>query len=268
MIPHLQTAHLDTASTAAQASDAFATAAASSSETVVIGWASTVEEVHEVQRLRYQVFSDELGVNLQGHDGLDEDQFDACAKHLFVRDVKSGQVVGTYRVLPRECTRDIGFYSAQEFDITAFASHQDKVLEVGRACVHKDHRNGGVLMALWKAVLQYTMTHGYEMILGCTSVPIAANAPSIADIEVMLQNSGAMSEEFKVAPRNPFDNNIQPAVDADVRMVLPPLFKGYLRLGAQVCGAPTYDPDFHTADFLTVLKLSHVSPRYAKHFNL
>lgn len=237
-------------------------------ESVVVGWASSIDEVREVQRLRYQVFSEELGVNLHGHDGLDEDQFDACAEHVFVRDAKTGQVVGTYRVLPRGCTSSVGFYSAQEFDISELLPHRERILEIGRACVHKDYRSGPALMALWKAILVYTVQNDYDMILGCTSVPISSTSPSVVDVHQMLIDSGAMSEEFKASPRNPFDHSLQPVVQADVKMVLPPLFKGYVRLGAQVCGAPTYDPDFHTADFLTVLHRANVAPRYAKHFDL
>lgn len=237
-------------------------------EAVVVAWASTPEEVREVQSLRYQVFSKELGVHLKGQEGLDEDQFDAYALHLYAREMRTGQVVGTYRVLTRECTSKVGFYSAQEFDISDFLPFQESILEVGRACVHKDYRNGTVLMALWKAVLEYTVAHQYQMILGCTSVPISSQTPSISDTQQLLQSSGAMSEDFRVIPRNPVDLSLQPPVDAGVPLVLPPLFKGYLRLGAQVCGAPTYDPDFHTADFLTILQLSKISPRYVKHFNL
>lgn len=237
-------------------------------ESVTVCWATTEAEVAEVQRLRYQVFADELGVHLSGHEGLDEDKFDPYAEHVYVRDNKTGQVVGTYRALTALGAEQCGWYSDQEFDISDLLRDSDKMLEVGRACVHKDYRNGTVLMTLWKAILQFAAKNKFEIILGCTSVPVGHNVPSVADIHQMLLETGAMSDEYSVTPRNPFTSEMQPEVDADVRKILPPLFKGYLRLGAKVCGAPTYDPDFHTADYLTTLRLANVSPRYVKHFDL
>ncbi len=237
-------------------------------ESISVAWASTAAEVEEVQRLRYQVFFEEMGVKLQGSDGLDEDKFDPYVEHVYIRDNKTGQVVGTYRALTPAAAKEIGMYADQEFDISDLLPQRDKMLEVGRACVHKDYRNGTVLMTLWKAILQFCAKNGFEMILGCTSVPVASNSPAIRDIQRLLEESGAMSDEFKVTPRTPFTDEMQPPVDPDVKVQVPPLFKGYLRLGAQVCGKPTFDPDFGTADYLTILKFSDVSPRYVKHFDL
>lgn len=235
---------------------------------VEVCWATTREEVEEVQRLRYEVFSNEMGVNLKGRDGLDEDKFDLYVEHLYVRDKHSGKVVGTYRALTPQAARQVGMYSDQEFDISDLLPQRDKILEVGRACVHKDHRNGIILMALWKAILQFSAKNQFEMILGCTSVPVLPSAPAIADIQCLLEEMGAMSDEFNVIPRMPFLDSMQPDVNTDVKLILPSLFKGYLRLGAQVCGKPTYDADFRTADYLTILRFSDVSPRYMKYFDL
>ncbi|WP_162845104.1 GNAT family N-acetyltransferase [Hydromonas duriensis] len=237
-------------------------------ESVTVCWATTQAEVEEVQRLRYQVFADELGVHLSGHKGLDEDKFDPYAEHVYVRDNKTGQVVGTYRALTALGAAQCGWYSDQEFDIRDLLRDSEKMLEVGRACVHKDYRNGTVLMTLWKAILQFAAKNQFELILGCTSVPVASHTPAIADIHQMLIEIEAMSDEYAVSPRNPFTAQMQPEVEQGVKRILPPLFKGYLRLGAKVCGEPTYDPDFQTADYLTVLRLSSVSPRYVKHFDL
>ena len=237
-------------------------------QSISVCWASTPDEIIEVQRLRYDVFADEMGVNLQGKDGLDIDKFDPYVEHVYVRDNTSGKVVGCYRALTPNAALQIGMYSEQEFDISYLLPQRAKILEVGRACVHKDYRTGTVLMSLWKAILQFSAKHGFEMILGCTSVPVAANSPAIRDIQRLLVDSGAMSDEFTVTPRAPFSQDMQPTVNAEVKMALPPLFKGYLRLGAKVCGTPTYDADFRTADYLTILKFADVSPRYLKHFDL
>lgn len=235
---------------------------------VEVCWATTREEVEEVQRLRYQVFSDEMGVDLYGRDGLDEDKFDPYVEHLYVRDKHSGKVVGTYRALTPQAAQQVGMYSDQEFDISDLLPQRDKMLEVGRACVHKDYRNGIVLMALWKAILQFSAKNQFEMILGCTSVPVSSHTPAISDIQRLLEDMGAMSDEFNVTPRAPFLDSMQPEVDSDVKLVLPSLFKGYLRLGAKICGKPTYDVAFRTADYLTVLKFADVAPRYVKYFDL
>ena len=237
-------------------------------ESVTVSWATTEAEVEEVQRLRYQVFSDELGVQLPGQNGLDEDKFDPYVEHVYVRDNKTGKVVGTYRALTPASANQIGLYADQEFDISDLLRDRDQLLEVGRACVHKDYRNGTVLMTLWKAILQFAAKNKFELILGCTSVPVSSNTPAISDIQQLLIDAGAMSDDYVVTPRNPLVGSMQPVVHADVKKVLPPLVKGYLRLGAKFCGEPSYDPDFHTADYLTILRLSSVSSRYVKHFVL
>ena len=237
-------------------------------ESVTVSWATTQAEVEEVQRLRYQVFSDELGVQLSGQNGLDEDKFDPYVEHVYVRDHKTGKVVGTYRALTPDSAAQIGLYADQEFDISDLLRDRDQLLEVGRACVHKDYRNGTVLMTLWKALLQFAAKNKFELILGCTSVPVSSNTPAIADIQQLLIDAGAMSHDYVVKPRNPLTDAMQPTVHADVKKALPPLVKGYLRLGAKFCGEPSYDPDFQTADYLTILRLSSVSSRYVKHFDL
>ena len=104
--------------------------------------------------------------------------------------------------------------------------------------------------------------------MGCTSVPIGAHAPAIADVKELLKESGAFTERFHITPHIPFTPEQQTAVHPDVKVVLPALFKGYVRLGGKVCGEPAYDADFHCADFFTYLRMDDVSRKYARHFEV
>ena len=235
-----------------------------------VHWAQTTAEIEEVQRLRYNVFADELGVKLQGEHGLDRDQFDAYSRHLYVRDNQTGEVVGTYRIITPDVAQKTGWYTQQEFDISDLLQSDEAstLMEVGRACVHKDFRNGSVVLLLWKATLSFAKENGYTIIMGCTSVPIGANAPAINDVKELLKSSGAFTEQYHIAPHIPFTSAQQTPVNPDVKVVLPALFKGYVRLGGKVCGEPAYDADFHCADFFTYLRMDGVSRKYARHFEV
>lgn len=239
-----------------------------SAEPFSIHWAHTPQEVEEVQRLRYRVFAEELGVTLRGQDGIDCDRFDEHSRHLYVRNQLSGEVMGTYRVITAEVARDIGWYTAQEFDISAVLASGKNILEVGRACVHKDHRNGSVVLMLWKAILQYAQQNGVDFIMGCTSVGNNRRSPAVNDVRNELVKVGAFSDRFSIQPLYPFTDQMQVAVDADVKVAIPALFKGYLRLGGKFCGEPTYDADFQCADFFTLMPMDSLSPKYARHFGL
>jgi len=142
--------------------------------------ARTEDEVREAQRLRHRVFAEELGARLDSAaERLDRDRFDEYCEHLLVRSSDTGEVVGTYRILTAANARRAGgFYSEQEFDLGAIPS-LPRVVEIGRACVHPDHRSGAVLALLWGALAQHFRLHGYEHVIGCASVPISGDpAPS------------------------------------------------------------------------------------------
>ena len=113
--------------------------------------ASTHEDVREVQRLRYKVFVEAMGLEtLKNHEGIERDEFDDVCDHLIVRDTRTLEVVGTYRVLsPRVLSQTGGFYSEQEFDLARLTNLRPRIMEAGRACIHPDYRSGGVIMMLW-----------------------------------------------------------------------------------------------------------------------
>ena len=230
-----------------------------------ITWASTPNEIKEAQRLRYKVFAEEMGANLaQNHEGLDVDEFDAYCDHLLIRDQETLKVVGTYRVLPPHKAQEIGrLYSDSEFDLTRLNHLRPKMVELGRSCVHADYRSGAVIMALWSGLAQYMQKHHYEIMLGCASIPMADGGHFAASLYNSLSEEQMAPTENHAFPRLPLPlDKLNGGLDVEP----PPLIKGYLKLGAKICSAPAWDPDFNTADLLTMLRLSEINPRYAKHF--
>jgi putative hemolysin len=230
-----------------------------------ITWATTPNEVKEAQRLRYKVFAEEMGANLaQNSEGLDVDEFDAYCDHLLIRDQETLKVVGTYRVLPPHKAQEIGrLYSDSEFDLSRLNHLRPKMVELGRSCVHADYRSGAVIMSLWSGLAQYMQKHQYEIMLGCASIPMADGGHFAASLYNSLSEEQMAPTENHAFPRLPLPlDKLNGGLDVEP----PPLIKGYLKLGAKICSAPAWDPDFNTADLLTMLRLSEINPRYAKHF--
>jgi len=222
-------------------------------------------EVYEAQRLRYKVFAEEMGARLAGREpGIDSDLYDPYCEHLIVRDPVTERVVGTYRILNGENARLLGrFYSDEEFDLTRLDHLRDQIVEVGRACVHRDYRHGAVIGRLWSGVAQYMVRHGYRYLIGCASVGMADGGAFATNVHHALQRRCASPAEYRVFPR--LDLPLRCARPTD-DVVIPPLIRGYVQLGAYVCGAPAWDPDFNTADLLLLLPMSRLPPRYTRHY--
>ncbi|MET9682852.1 GNAT family N-acetyltransferase [Streptomyces coeruleorubidus] len=230
--------------------------------TVVL--ARTEEDVRAAQRLRHDVFAGELGALLSGSQpGLDVDPFDAYCDHLLVREETTGQVVGTYRLLPPERAAVAGrLYSESEFDLSSLAGIRPELVEVGRSCVHPDHRDGAVISLIWAGIARYMVDRGHEWLAGCCSVPLA-DGGTLASATWDRVNAKHLSpQEYRVRPLLPWVPGPVPAA----RVELPALLRGYLRLGAWVCGEPAHDPDFGVADLYVLLPMSRVNPRYLRHF--
>ncbi len=231
---------------------------------LTVSLASCAEEIAEAQRLRYQVFAEEMGAQIKGHHGLDVDGFDAFCDHLLVRDESTQQVVGTYRILsPMQAMLAGGYYSAGEFDLSRLAPLSDRTVELGRACVHADYRTGGTITMLWAGLAKYMRAHQYEYMIGCASVSMHDGGHMAASLFASLREDHLSPAEYRVFPHNalPID-----ALDQTLDVPCPPLIKGYLRLGAFICGEPAWDPAFNTADMLVLLPFSRINPRYAAHF--
>ncbi len=137
------------------------------------------------------------------------------------------------------------------------------MVELGRSCVHADYRSGAVIMALWSGLAQYMQKHGYEIMLGCASIPMGDGGHFAASLYNSLSNDQMAPVENHAFPKLPLPLD---KLNGGLEVEPPPLIKGYLKLGAKICSAPAWDPDFNTADLLTMMRLSDINPRYAKHF--
>jgi len=231
---------------------------------LTISLARNAAEIAEAQRLRYKVFAEEMGAQLSGTGGLDIDGFDEYCDHLLVRESVTHQVIGTYRILsPEKANEAGGYYSAGEFDLTRLSHLFKSTVEVGRACVHQNYRNGGTITMLWAGLAKYMQMHNYEYMIGCGSVPINDGGHMAASLYHKLKDEYLSPTEYRVFARNPLPIH---ALNQNMQVVCPPLIKGYLRLGAYICGEPAWDAYFNTADMLVMLPLSKINSRYASHF--
>ncbi|WP_404953670.1 GNAT family N-acetyltransferase [Streptomyces sp. 147326] len=222
-------------------------------------------EVRAAQRLRHRVFAGELGARLDGPEpGLDSDAFDAYCDHLLVIEEETEQVVGTYRLLPPERAAVAGrLYSEGEFDLSALAPIRPDLVEVGRSCVHPDHRNGAVIALIWAGLAHYMDRSGHNWLAGCCSIPLADGGVLAAATREAALTRSLAPEEYRVTPHLPWNPE---GITFPDRMELPPLLRGYLRLGAWVCGEPALDAEFGCADLYVLLSLRRTNPRYLKHF--
>lgn len=230
-----------------------------------ISIASTPEEVREVQRLRYQVFIDAMGLAaLTNPDGLDRDDYDAACDHLIVRDTRTLKVVGTYRVLsPRNAAHHGRLYSEQEFDLSRLDHLRGRMMEAGRACIHPEYRGGAVLALLWGALAALMKREGCDYLIGCGSLSLADGGRNAAAVYHQLAREHIAPPEYRVAPRLAFPVHQE---EPGIEPVVPPLIRGYLKSGAWICGEPAWDPDFHCADLFLMLSMARLEQRYARHY--
>jgi putative hemolysin len=231
--------------------------------------AGTPGEVAAAQRLRHLVFAEEMGARLHTSvAGLDIDEFDAYCDHLVTRDESTGEVVGTYRMLLPQRSREIGrLYSDAEFDLASLADLRGAIVEAGRSCVHPEHRTGAVINLMWAGIARYLHLHGYRWLAGCASVPLADGGDTAACVWAVAQQRHLAPPRLRVAPRLPYPLPAAPTADrAEQLAAMPPLLRGYLRLGAWIGGEPGHDPDFNVADFFVLLSLDRIDSRYLRHF--
>jgi putative hemolysin len=234
-------------------------------------WARTEEDVRAAQRLRYQVFAVEMGAQLTVPAGSplehDIDLFDPYCEHLLVRlhgDDGENEVIGTYRVLTPEASRRVGgLYSETEFDLTRLRHLRSKMVELGRSCVHPDHRQGGVIMALWGALAEFMVRNDLDTMIGCASISMRDGGHVAASLYEQLSKTHLAPIEHQVRARLPLP--VQ-ELDRNLQVDPPALIKGYLRCGAKILGAPAWDPDFNTADLPMLMRIADLPARYRKHF--
>jgi putative hemolysin len=228
--------------------------------------ANDASHVAAAQKLRHDVFATELGAHLPGAaDGRDIDEFDQYCDHLVVRDDATGAVVGTYRMLPPKAAERAGRrYGDGEFDLSRLSPLRDQLVETGRSCVHPDHRSGAVVNLMWAGIARYLHLNNLRWLGGCASVPVDDGGHTAAGVWARLSGKHMSPPAMRVRPRLPWLSEATPV--GDPKTALPPLLRGYLRLGSWVCGEPAYDPDFRVADLYVLLSMDRIDPRYRRHF--
>ncbi len=217
--------------------------------------ARTIDEVRAAQALRFEVFNLELNEGLQESyaTGLDEDPFDAFCDHLVVEHLPTNLIVGTYRMQTGiNAAAHLGYYSNQEFEFGVFERLRGQTVELGRACVDRQHRNIVVLGLLWKGVANYAREKNARYLLGCSSITSQDHAVG-ASAYTDLCRHHLVSPEYRTRPRPGYDCSLETlATDAPK---IPKLLRAYLTIGAKICGPPALDREFGTIDFLTLLDL-------------
>ncbi len=223
--------------------------------------ASGADQVLEAIGLRHRILAGEVQAEAgKAAAAIASDRFDRYCDHLIVRDAIRERVVGAYRMLGCEgaCAAG-GFYSETEFDLRGLKRLSGRILEVGRACVDADYRDGVVISMLWAGLFKYIVTRNYDYVIGCGSISLADSGRAAAGICRRLLRDHLCEPDLRVTPRRAFP------LDEDEHSLetpVPPLINGYLRVGASVCGEPAWDPGFNTADMLMMLPTARMNSRH------
>ncbi len=227
--------------------------------------AKSPDDIKEAQRIRYQVFGLEMGAKLpSASSGLDIDRFDEYCDHLLVRDQSNSKVVGTYRILsPEQACKAGGYYSETEFDMSSLGHLRGRMAEVGRSCVDVHYRDGATIAQLWSGLAEYITRRNHEYLIGCASIGMSDGGHYAASVFNKVFKLHASPEELRVTPhqRLPIES-----LEQNLDVIIPPLIKGYLRLGAYIAGEPAWDPEFNCADLFILLPVSRISARATRHF--
>lgn len=235
--------------------------------------ARDLRDLRGAQRLRYAVFVQELGAQGAGADhesGLEFDEFDAHVDHLLLidpqRDVAGGDdhVIGAYRLMSDRVAADLGrFYSEAEFDLTPLRRSGRRLIELGRSCVHRDHRRGAAMLHLWNALAAHVIDGGFEVLFGVASFPGAdpvAHAPALAWLSAHHRTPAPLRVSVQPGP-NALAMDGAGDAGCDATAAIPPLIRAYLRLGGTVGEGAYLDHDFNTTDVFLMVDTSAMSGR-------
>ena len=223
--------------------------------------AETPAELQAIQRLRFLVFNLELneGLSASHATGLDRDAFDEVCVHLLVEHTETRTVVGTYRMQTGDhAKKHLGYYCEGEFDFAPFEAHRSEVLELGRACIHPDHRSFSVLSMLWRGIVEHATRTGTRYLVGCSSLTSQDPAVGLQAYQTLLPHLAP--EPMRTLPLPALACKAEHVPKSPLPM--PKLLSAYLALGSWICGPPAIDTQFKTIDFLTLMDLQ--SPEMAK----
>ncbi|CAA7621142.1 GNAT family N-acetyltransferase [Magnetospirillum sp. SS-4] len=249
------------------------------SDRLEVRLAQTAGEVAAAQALRYRVFYEEMGARPTPamRDRLaDFDEFDAVSDHLLVIDRAKGSgaagVVGTYRLIRRRVGEAFGrFYTASEYDISNILERGGNFMELGRSCVDSDHRDGATMKKLWDGIAAYVFDHGIELMFGCASLP-GTDPSALAGHLGYLHHHHLAPEPIRprALPHLYVDMNLAAGDSLNPRRALaqlPPLIKGYLRLGGFVGDGAVIDHQFNTTDICVMVKTDLITAKYRAHYD-
>ena len=233
-----------------------------------VRFARSRAEILATQRLRYRIFADELGAQLDGAEGgIDHDPFDPFCEHLMVVEPDSERIVACTRILTdRMAPGAGGFYSAGEFDLAMLDSLPGRMMEIGRTCVDAEYRSGGVIATLWQGIAAYITNEGYDYLFGCASIGLEDGGCSAHAILDQIRARHLTPTFQRVRPYIPLPAADRRPATQQRAPKMPPLLKAYMRLGARACGEAYWDRDFNCADVFMLLNVSDLQPRYARHF--
>ena len=242
----------------------------------IVKTVSNGEELEQCLKLRYNVFHKEY-MNKKRTVGVDVDKLDTVCDHLMIFDKRSNSVIGTYRLNCSKFT-DV-FYSTNEFNMDTVLNIPGTKLELGRACIDKDHRNGVIIALLWRGIAEYIQKTGTKVLFGCGSVK-TMDPLEVGLITKHLIDTGSLTEEYGVAPTKKYTmkqlGGVLEYIEAnpyvynkeEVAKKIPALLGSYFKAGAKLAGEPAIDREFHCIDFLTVLKIEDMSPAFKGKYNL
>jgi putative hemolysin len=223
--------------------------------------ARTMSDVRAAQALRFNVFNLELNEGLDESylTGLDADRFDAICDHLLVE--MAGHVVGTYRLQSGALAGShCGYYSEGEFDFAPFEPLREEIIELGRACVHPEHRNIAVLGLLWQGIAAYARQRDCRYLIGCSSLTSQEPRDGAA-VYSQLMRRHSPAPELRTRPWPAYECPLTELAERPPRV--PKLLSAYLSIGAKICAPPAIDRQFRTIDFLTLLDLDSLPPAAA-----
>ncbi|MFU8812935.1 MAG: GNAT family N-acetyltransferase [Balneolaceae bacterium] len=229
--------------------------------------AETEEELEKALQLRYQIFYQELGRTFDEDATHDRDEFDDLCHHLLILTTDSNEVIGTYRMLTAEqLAGGTGFYSSTYYDLSPL--HDDifpKAIEVGRACIHPDHRNGRVLFLLWKGFAAYLQTYNKRYLFGSFGVP--ANSPAMALRTYQhFKDNGFLHPTIQCEVKPTYRLNEQSGETEVDPAVPPPLLQNYLDIGCCICSGPAYVSHLNLLHVMVYLDVHTISPAVRRMF--
>nr|MBP7195659.1 GNAT family N-acetyltransferase [Candidatus Cloacimonadota bacterium] len=242
----------------------------------IVKTADSTEELRAALKLRHDVFLDEL-LKRKKKSGIDIDRFDKHCDHLLIIDKRNGMIIGTYRLQSSLHTKR--WYTATEFHMKHILKRlPGNKLELGRACVHPDYRNGVTIALLWEGIGTYIAASQTSYLFGCSSIK-TMDKEEIRGIYQYLKQNGHLTDDHRVRPRNKFK---VPGMARHARRKhqlssldelsahkdkIPALLNSYLKAGAKVCGVPALDRSFKCIDFLTLLRVQDMGAGYGRKYN-